>query len=150
MAFLEMRDVHKRFGGVVALAAASLSAERGELHALVGPNGSGKSTLTKTLTGVVEADRAEIRLGGRPAAFRNPREAQAHGITAVYQDLSLVGDLTVAQNVALGIEPTRLGFVDHAGQDRRAREVLERFASAFDGPLPLDRQVTTLSPGEQQ
>jgi ribose transport system ATP-binding protein len=150
MAFLEMRDVHKRFGGVVALAGASLSAERGELHALVGPNGSGKSTLAKTLTGVVEPDQAEIRLEGRPVSFRNPREAQAQGIAAVYQDLSLVGDLTVTENVVLGVEPTRLGFVNQAGQSERARQVLERFASAFEGSLPLDRPVATLSPGEQQ
>jgi ribose transport system ATP-binding protein len=150
MAFLEMSDVHKRFGGVVALAGASLSAERGELHALVGPNGSGKSTLTKTLTGVVEADRAEIRLEGQPVAFRSPRQAQARGIAAVYQDLSLVGDLTVAQNVGLGIEPTRLGFVDEGEQRGQAREVLERFAAAFEGGLPLDRPVAALSPGEQQ
>src|SRR5919106_6509339 len=150
MAFLEMRDVHKRFGGVVALDDASLSAERGELHALVGPNGSGKSTLAKTLTAVVEPERAEIRLDGRTVTFRNPREAQARGIAAVYQDLSLVEDLTVGQNVALGTESTRFGFLDEADQRRRVREVLARFASAFEGSLPLDRPVAALAPGEQQ
>jgi ribose transport system ATP-binding protein len=150
MAFLEMADVHKRFGGVVALAGASLSVDEGDLHALLGPNGSGKSTLTKTLTGVVEPDRAEIRLKGRPVAFRNPMDAQDQGISAVYQDLSLVGDLSVVENVALGVEPTRFGFLDRRRQRRRVAEVLERFGSAFEAGIPLDRPVRLLSPGEQQ
>jgi ribose transport system ATP-binding protein len=150
VALVEMADVHKRFGGVVALAGASLSAEAGELHALIGPNGSGKSTLNKTLTGVVAPDRAEIKVDGRPVAFRGPQEAQAVGISAVYQELSLVGDLTVAENVGLGVEPTRLGFLDRDEQRRRVHQVLERFASAFEGRLPLDRPVASLTSAERQ
>jgi ribose transport system ATP-binding protein len=150
VALLEMGDVHKRFGGVVALAGASLSAEAGELHALIGPNGSGKSTLNKILTGVVAPDRAVIRVDGQPAAFRGPQEAQALGISAVYQELSLVGDLSVTENVGLGVEPTRFGFLDRGGQRRYASEVLERFGAAFEGSLPLDRPVASLSSAEQQ
>src|ERR687891_553701 len=150
MPFLEMRDVHKRFGGVVALDGASLSAEPGELHALLGANGSGKSTLNKTLTGVVAADRAEVLLDGQPVTLRGPREAQARGISAVYQELSLVPDLSVEDNVALGVEPARFGFVDRREQRRTVRGVVERFGSAFEGRLPLDTPVAGLPPGEQQ
>ena len=150
MPFLEMRDVHKRFGGVVALDGASLSAEPGELHALLGANGSGKSTLNKTLTGVVAADRAEVLLDGQPVTLRGPREAQARGISAVYQELSLVPDLSVEDNVALGVEPARFGFVDRREQRRTVRGVVERFGSAFEGRVPLDTPVAGLPPGEQQ
>ena len=151
MAYLEMSDVHKRFGGVVALAGASLTAERDEIHALLGPNGSGKSTLNKTLTGVVAPDHAEIRIDGEPVAFNHPGEAQAKGVAAVYQDLSLVPQLTVADNIQLGIEATSVaGYVDRDGQMARAREIVDRFRQAFESELELDVAVQRLSPGEQQ
>lgn len=151
MAYLEMSDVHKRFGGVVALAGASLTAERDEIHALVGPNGSGKSTLNKTLTGVVAPDRAEIRIDGELVAFKQPAEAQAHGVAVVYQDLSLVPQLTVADNIQLGIEATAaVGYLDRNEQMTRARAVVDRFQPAFERSLPLDVAVQRLSPGEQQ
>jgi ribose transport system ATP-binding protein len=151
MAYLEMSDVHKRFGGVIALAGASLTADRGEIHALLGPNGSGKSTLNKTLTGVVEPDRAQIRIDGEPVAFKNPREAQVRGVAAVYQDLSLVPQLTVADNIQLGIEPVgALGYIARHEQVKRARNVVDRFRLAFEGEPSLDAPVRRLSPGEQQ
>jgi ribose transport system ATP-binding protein len=151
VAYLEMTDVHKRFGGVVALDGASLTAELGRIHALVGPNGSGKSTLNKTLTGVVAPDRAEIRVDGERVAFRSPQQAQRHGIAAVYQDLSLVPQLTAVDNIQLGIEASAaLGYLDRGEQTRRAREVMERFRPAFEGRLALDVPVGRLSPGEQQ
>jgi ribose transport system ATP-binding protein len=151
MAYLEMSDVHKRFGGVVALAGASLTAERGQIHALLGPNGSGKSTLNKTLTGVVAPDHADIRIDDEPASFRNPGEAQAHGVAAVYQELSLVPQLTVADNIQLGVEATAVaGYLDRGEQAKRARAVLDRFRSAFGDQLSPAIAVERLSPGEQQ
>lgn len=151
MPYLEMSAVHKRYGGVVALAGASLHAERGEVHALVGPNGSGKSTLNKTLTGVVEPDHAEIRVDGRAVAFAGPRDAQAAGIAAVYQDLSLVPQLSVIENIELGVEPrAALGYVDRGEQADRARAVIDRFGRAFEADVWLEGPVGRLSPGEQQ
>ncbi|MFA9446981.1 sugar ABC transporter ATP-binding protein [Egicoccus sp. AB-alg6-2] len=151
MSFLELRDVHKRYGGVLALRGAELAADRGEVHALLGANGSGKSTLNKVLTGVVAPDRATISLDGEPLRIAGPQEAYAHGIVAVYQELSLVPDLTVAANVALGAEATRAGFLRPRAVRQRALGVLDRFRDAFvDGRLPLDRPVRVLSPGEQQ
>jgi ribose transport system ATP-binding protein len=148
---LELRDVHKRYGGVRALDGAGFAAETGEVHALLGANGSGKSTLNKVLTGVVEPDRAEVRLAGAPLRIGRPADAHAHGIVAVYQELSLVPDLTVAANISLAVEPTRGGFLRPSAIRERAAAVLERFRAAFaSGQLPLDRPVRTLSPGEQQ
>ena len=150
MAHLEMRDVRKRYGGVVALAGASLFADRGEVHALLGANGSGKSTLNKILTGVVEPDHAEIVVGGARLDIARPQDAHRHGIAAVYQELSLVGDLTVAENIGLAFEPTRFGFLRPDAIRSRAAEVLERFRPAFRGELPVDTPVHRLPPGEQQ
>ncbi|WP_166345747.1 sugar ABC transporter ATP-binding protein [Phytoactinopolyspora limicola] len=151
MALLEMNGVRKRFGGVLALDDASLSAAGGEVHALLGPNGSGKSTLNKTLTGVVVPDRASITIDGSPVAIHGPRDAHAHGVAAVYQQLSVVDDLTVTQNVVLGLEPTRrLGLLDRRAARTVAAEVLTRFSPAFAGSVPYDAAVGALSPGEQQ
>jgi ribose transport system ATP-binding protein len=148
---LELRDVHKRYGGVIALRGAALAAEAGEVHALLGANGSGKSTLNKVLTGVVAPDRAEILLDGKPLVVAGPQDAHAERIVAVYQELSLVPDLTVAANISLAVEATRAGFLRPAAIRERAGAVLERFRAAFsDGRLPLDRRVGALSPGEQQ
>jgi ribose transport system ATP-binding protein len=151
VAFLEMRDVRKRYGGVVALAGVDLYAERGEVHALLGANGSGKSTLNKILTGVAAPDHADLALDGHPIAIGSPHDAQRHGIAAVYQELSLVPDLTVAANIALAFERTRAGFLRPREDRDRAAAVLERFRGAFHGgTLPLDRPVSKLTPGEQQ
>jgi ribose transport system ATP-binding protein len=151
VAFLEMRDVRKRYGGVIALAGVDLAAERGEVHALLGANGSGKSTLNKILTGVVAPDHAELALDGQPLTIRAPHDAHEHGIAAVFQELSLVPDLTVSANVALAFERTRAGFLRPREDRARAAAVLERFREAFHGGVvPLDRPVSKLTPGEQQ
>ncbi|SDL41337.1 sugar ABC transporter ATP-binding protein [Nonomuraea jiangxiensis] len=150
-ALLEMTGVRKRYGGVQALDGASLTAVRGEVHALLGPNGSGKSTLDKTLAGTVVPDSGEIRIDGAVARIGGPRDAHALGVAAVYQQLSIVGDLTVTQNVVLGLEPARRwGFLDHRAARDRAGAALERFAAAFSGRLPLDRPAGSLGPGELQ
>ena len=98
---LDIRDIAKSFGSVVALRAASLEVRPGEVHALMGANGAGKSTLVKILTGVFSADAGAITLGGKTRSFRSPAEARAAGIVSVYQDPALVPDLTVAQNLRL-------------------------------------------------
>ncbi len=98
---LEVRDVGKRFGSVVALRAATLNVSRGEIHALMGANGAGKSTLVKILTGVFPADSGTITVAGAVRTFRSPAEARRAGIVSVYQDPALVPDLTVSQNMRL-------------------------------------------------
>jgi ribose transport system ATP-binding protein len=98
---LEVRDLAKRFGSVVALRSATLTLSRGEIHALMGANGAGKSTLVKILTGVYAADGGTITVDGAVRTFRSPAEARRAGIVSVYQDPALVPDLTVSQNMRL-------------------------------------------------
>ncbi|HSA82413.1 MAG TPA: sugar ABC transporter ATP-binding protein [Geminicoccaceae bacterium] len=133
MAFLEIRDLWRRFPGVDALQAVTLEAERGEVHALVGANGAGKSTLMNILAGVLPASSGEIRLGGAPFTPDSPRAAQARGIGVVYQELSLIPERSVADNVFLGREPAgRFGVVDRGRLAAQTRALLERYR------LPLD------------
>jgi ribose transport system ATP-binding protein len=98
---LEVRDLAKRFGAVVALRSATLTVSRGEIHALMGANGAGKSTLVKILTGVYPADGGTITVDGAVRTFRSPAEARRAGIVSVYQDPALVPDLTISQNMRL-------------------------------------------------
>jgi ribose transport system ATP-binding protein len=102
---LEVRDIAKRFGSVVALRSATLSVRPGEVHALMGANGAGKSTLVKILTGVYSPDRGTIAIRDSAHSFRSPAEARAAGIVSVYQDPALVPDLTVADNMRLADVP---------------------------------------------
>ena len=102
---LEVRDVAKRFGAVIALKSATLNLVRGEIHALMGANGAGKSTLVKILTGVHPADAGTITINGATRVFRSPAEARRAGIVSVYQDPALVPDLTIGQNMRLADVP---------------------------------------------
>jgi ribose transport system ATP-binding protein len=102
---LEVRDLAKRFGSVVALKSAALTVSRGEIHALMGANGAGKSTLVKILTGVFPADTGTLALDGVAQTFRSPAEARRAGIVSVYQDPALVPDLTVGENMRLAGVP---------------------------------------------
>lgn len=96
---IQVSGLTKAFGGILALNNVDFSVAAGEVHALLGENGAGKSTLIKVLTGAVLADSGEIRLHGSPTSIHTPRAAWAAGIGAVFQELSLIPDLTVAQNV---------------------------------------------------
>src|SRR5258708_25272975 len=98
---LEVRNLAKRFGSVVALRSATLTVSRGEIHALMGANGAGKSTLVKILTGVFPADGGSIALGGERRSFGSPAEARRAGIVSVYQDPPLGPDLPVPPNLPL-------------------------------------------------
>src|SRR5271163_4639643 len=103
-AILEMRNISKSFGAVTALVDVSIRLRQGEVLALVGDNGAGKSTLIKVLSGFHQPDTGTILLGGKAVRFGSPREARAHGIETVYQDLALIGDLSVYHNMFLGRE----------------------------------------------
>jgi len=123
---LEIRHLSKGFPGVRALAGVDFFLRRGEIHALMGENGAGKSTLIKVLTGVYPRDGGEILFEGRPFAAGSPHEAQEQGISTVYQEVNLVPNLSVAENLLLGRQPTRAGLIDGREMRRRAEAILER------------------------
>jgi ribose transport system ATP-binding protein len=122
---LEMRGIVKRFPGVLALNDVTFDVRPGEVHVLLGENGAGKSTLIKILSGVYAPDAGQIRFDGQLVNIRNPRDAQALGISTIYQELNLVPDMTVAENIFLGREPMRrFGVVDRKQLIRQTSEVL--------------------------
>lgn len=102
-----MRDISKRFPGVLALDNVSLSIERGEVHALLGENGAGKSTLMKILSGAYKKDAGEIIFDGQPVQINSPRQAQELGVSIIYQELNLVPQLSVAENIFLSSLPMK-------------------------------------------
>ena len=104
---LEIRGLAKQFPGVLAIRDVDFTLRRGEIHAVVGQNGAGKSTLINVLSGMVAPDAGEIRVGGRTVIIASTRRAIELGVATVYQEPSLLPNLTVAQNLALGREPRR-------------------------------------------
>lgn len=148
---LSTRHVVKRYGGVVALADGNLDVASGEVVALLGANGSGKSTLTKIITGVVSPDGGEILLDGKPVRFNSPQAAMARGVSAVYQELSLVPDMSVEENIWLAHEPLQRGLrVNARAIRRRTLEMLALFAGAHSPRLVPDAPIRTLPPDEKQ
>src|SRR6476619_5287394 len=122
---LSIRNVTKRFPGVVALEDVSFDVQRGELHAICGENGAGKSTLMKILSGVITDYDGELAVSGTPARFRGTRDAEEAGVSIIHQELNLVEQLSAAANIFLGRELRgRLGLLDQEAMDRRASELL--------------------------
>src|SRR5438270_9424117 len=120
---LRATDITKSYAGVQALKGASLELRAGEVHALVGENGAGKSTLIKIITGAVVPEGGEIRLNGQPITNNSPRLAKELGIAAIYQQPALFPELTVAENIAIGLEQSGLaGRVDWRARRSRAAE----------------------------
>jgi len=147
--FLQLEGIVKRFPGVVALNGVSLEVRAGETHALLGENGAGKSTLIKTIAGVYHPDAGEIRLDGRPARIRNPHDAQALGISTIYQEFTLAPDMSVAENIFLGREPLlirALSIVDRRELIRRTRDVL----TSLDLQIDPEATVRHLGIAQQQ
>jgi len=136
---LELRGVTRRFPGVTALAGVDLAVRAGEVHALIGENGAGKSTLLRVLAGATAPDEGEIRMDGEPVVFRGPRDALARGVTVIYQELTLVPHLTVAENIFLGIEPARSGVVDRAAARSGATGALGELGLEVDPDAPVAR-----------
>jgi rhamnose transport system ATP-binding protein len=133
---VELVDIGKSFGGVRALDGISLTIGKGSIHALVGENGAGKSTLGKILAGVIAPDRGQLLIGGEPVAFRSPREAIVRGIVLIAQELSVAPALSVAENVFLGTEPRRAGFVARRALRRRYDELAAAAGFELSGDLP--------------
>jgi ABC-type sugar transport system ATPase subunit len=136
---LRLAGIGKTFPGVVALADFGMEVRPGEVHGLIGQNGAGKSTHINILSGIYPADAGTIEIDGRPAEIADARQAAALGIATVFQELSLLPNLTVAQNLVLGREPRRLGLLDRAAMHERAREVLARLGLQIDPDTPVMR-----------
>ena len=144
---LEVSHVSKSFPGVVALDDVSLRVRGGTVHALIGENGAGKSTLMKIIAGIHAPDRGELRLRGTPVKFRSPREALAHGIAMIHQELNLLPYMSVAENIWIGRESvSALGFINHRELHRRTQVLLERLRIAVDP----DAQLRTLTIAARQ
>ena len=136
-----MRAVSKRYGGVTALDQVDFACAAGSIHAVLGENGAGKSTLIKTISGVVQPDTGQMTMAGEPVIFRSPIDAGRHGIVCVFQELSLIPDLSVADNILLTNAPNRWGFVNRRAQRARAEALLERVGCADIHPLELVRNL---------
>ncbi|MCU1409280.1 MAG: transporter related protein [Microbacteriaceae bacterium] len=141
-----MTGVSKRFGAAKALDDVHLELHAGEVHALMGENGAGKSTLMKILSGVYSPDAGTIQINGEVVSIQNPRDALAKGIAIIHQELNTVPKMTVAENLALGHEPTRAGVLDRKEMRRSAREKLSRIGVEISVDQPLGK----LSVGMQQ
>jgi ribose transport system ATP-binding protein len=145
--FLEMRDISKTFGTIKALSNVSLIVYPGEVHALMGENGAGKSTLMKVLSGAYRADPGgEILIDGVPVITGDPLKAKSSGIAVIYQELSLAANLTVAQNIFLGNEIARFGFIDRAAMADRVQPLLDSLGVSFKSLTKVEQ----LSLGERQ
>src|SRR5687768_2150182 len=139
---LKMSGVQKRFGATQALRDVSLEVADGEVHALIGENGAGKSTLMKILSGACKSDAGSIELDRQALTPKNPHHARQCGIAMIYQELNLAPHLSVTENILLGCEPSRFGWLN-----RRRRRDLARRALAELGhdSLDLDQPVSARS-----
>ena len=144
---LEMHGIVKTFPGVRALGGVDLDVRPGEVHCLLGQNGAGKSTLIKVLAGAHQPDAGQIRWDGEPVTLGDPQAAMSRGIATIYQELDLVSGLTVADNVFLGRERSRLGLTRPAQANRAAAELLARLGHPEIRPTA---EVGALSAASQQ
>lgn len=129
---LRAEGISKRFGPVRALQSVNLTLRKGEIHALMGENGAGKSTLIKCLTGVYRPDAGSVVLGSRSIMPASPRQAEAEGIATVFQEVNLIPHLSLAENICLGREPTRLGRIRWGRVRQRARAAMLRLGVSID------------------
>ncbi|MEY4386389.1 MAG: Ribose import ATP-binding protein RbsA [Verrucomicrobiota bacterium] len=143
---LQIRGLTKRFPGVTALGGVDFTVRAGEIHALLGENGAGKSTLIKVLTGVYPDDGGEITLAGKTIRPASPKHAERAGISTVYQEVNLVPSLTVAENITLGRQPGKFGFLNWRQIRQRARAALARLEVECD----VDAELSSLSVAMQQ
>ncbi|MEP7064261.1 MAG: sugar ABC transporter ATP-binding protein [Betaproteobacteria bacterium] len=137
-----MQGVSKRYGGVHALRDAALVIEPGRIHAVLGENGAGKSTLIKIMAGVVAPDEGRMLLDGQPVSFASPAAANAAGIACIFQELSLIPDLSVADNIAISNPPRRFGLIDRRAQRRMAEEALARAGADNIHPMALVKDLS--------
>ena len=143
---LSLQGITKRYGGVTALDTVDFACDLGSIHAVLGENGAGKSTLIKIMSGVVTPDEGTLTLAGRERQFRGPAEANEAGVVCIFQELSLIPDLSVADNICISNPPRRFGLINNGEQIRRAEQVLARIHCEDVNPrsrvrdLPLSRR----------
>ena len=145
---LALRGVTKRFGPVQALKSVDLEIPPGQVTALIGDNGAGKSSLIKTVSGLWRPDAGEIVWEGNPVNLHGPKDAEALGITTIYQDLALCDNLDIVQNMFLGHEPTRRGMLDESAMEIRARQTLTDLSVTT--VRSIRQPVASLSGGQRQ
>ncbi len=144
--FFALEKVSKQYGGVHALRDVDFACSRGSIHAVLGENGAGKSTLMKIMAGVVQPNEGRMTLDATPVTFSNPAAANRAGIVCIFQELSLMPELTVADNITLSSPPRRFGLIDSRAQRRRSEELLARVGCEDINPssrvadLPLSRR----------
>jgi len=148
--FLEMGNITKNFNGNIVLKDVDLFVRKGEVHALVGENGAGKSTLMKILAGVVQTDSGEIFIDGRPAVLNNPKQAQAMGISMIFQDISLFPDLTVAENIFLQREPLKKTGLIKLIDWKKVHKDTEKYLKYMGLNFKPQTSVKALTVGEQK
>lgn len=144
--YLAVRGLTKSYPGVRALDAVDFDVRRGEVHAIVGENGAGKSTLVKILAGAVAPDAGTVTVDGKHVRIASPRQSEALGISVIYQEFNLVPELTVAENVLLGREPTHGFFVDWKTMHERVAAIFARLGVS----VPLQDVIKSLSVAQQQ
>jgi ribose transport system ATP-binding protein len=147
MIALKLSKIHKSFGPTIALDGVDLELRQGEVHALIGENGAGKSTLMNVIAGALRPDQGKMEINGQPYTPSNPLDARTHGIALIHQELSLCPHLSVAENVLMGIESSRMGWLDRDKLFARTNEVLKTFHHADIRP---DKRVGDLSVAARQ
>ncbi|MBX7170657.1 MAG: sugar ABC transporter ATP-binding protein [Pyrinomonadaceae bacterium] len=146
MPILELNSIKKKFGATIALDEVDLSLNKGEIHALIGENGAGKSTLMNVLSGVFRADSGSMELKGKPYFPLNTLDARKNGIALIHQELSLAPHLSVTENILMGLESSRFGWLDRKSLNQQALEVLKNFQHSdihpetIVGNLPIAAQ----------
>jgi len=145
---VEMRDITKKFGGLIAVDSVSFKVKPGEIHALCGENGAGKSTLMNVLTGkfLASSYSGEILLNGNKVKINSPKDAKKEKITIVHQELELIPDLSIAENIFLGNQPTTATGVNWKKMNAEAQDILEKFSLN----LNVKTKIKYLTVGQQQ
>ena len=144
---LSLSSIHKRFGPTIALDGVDIELRKGEVHALIGENGAGKSTLLNIIAGSLRPDEGTMTIDGKPYTPTNPLDARLSGIALIHQELSLCPHLTVAENILMGLEPSKLGWLDRDKLISRTNEVLQTFHHADIRP---EKKVSELSVAARQ
>jgi ABC-type sugar transport system ATPase subunit len=136
---IKFESITKKFPGVIALNEVSFEIKKGEVHALVGENGAGKSTLIKILSGVEQKDQGGIYISGQEASIKNPKDAFTLGITSIYQELPLAPSLSIADNIFLGQEVKRYGFLHTSQQNKIVKESFNEFDIDINPKTPVEK-----------
>lgn len=148
---VEMKNIEKHFGNIIALAGVSFDVRPGECHCLLGDNGAGKSTFIKTMSGVHKPTKGEILFNGAPMSFNTPRDAMEAGIATVFQDLAMIPLMSVARNFFMGREPTKgSGLTKRLDVDKMNQVVMDEMCGMGINLRAPDQAVGTLSGGERQ